>query len=124
MYWWILGVIQIRKVAEKGVAWSTDCIREVSKTSWMLGGRIDRLKALGIPFAYDPTGDEPMLILPDPDSFALVDDGDLDSRLLGARGIRHVGIMVEIPGVGTQVLCYRADRDYSDVRFPPLRVRG
>ena len=114
----------MRRIPEEGPAWSTDCIREASKTTWTFGSRIDRLKAIGIPFVYDPGGDEPTLMLPDPDSFALVDDGDMDSRLVGVRGIRHAGIMVEVPGVGTQVLCYRWDRGYSNVRFPPLRGRG
>lgn len=114
----------MRRIPEKGVAWSTDCVRENAKTKWTFGTRIDRLKEVGIAFAYDPGGDEPHLVLPDPDLFALVDDGDMDARLTGARGIRHVAIMVELPGVGTQVLCYRWDRDYSSVRFPPLRGRG
>lgn len=117
-------MIQMRRIPEKGSAWTNDRIGESWKNTWTFGGRIDRLKAVGIPFVWDPTGDEPMLILPDPDLFVLVENGDLDSKLAGAKGIRHIGIMVEIPGAGTQVLCYRWDRDYSDVRFPPLRGRG
>jgi len=71
----------VTRIPEEGPAWSTDCIREASKTTWTFGSRIDRLKAIGIPFVYDPGGEEPMLVIPDPDVSVLVEE----PRLAGEK---------------------------------------
>lgn len=113
------------RIPAEGVAWSTSRISDHDHTKWKMGTRTDALRSIQVPFAYDPTGREPSILVPESDEIITVEPGDMegfDSRVQSVRGTPHVAIMVEL-SAGTRVFCYRSDRSFVGFRFPPMGGR-